>query len=84
MKTAPFNINSYVHVKITERGLTHMKKKHDAITDNNPEYPFKAPDVDENGYSRMQMHSVMYWFGEICSNGMQIPIETEILIEHGT
>ena len=77
----PFNINSHVRVKITKLGLEHMKRKHDELMSSYPEHPFVPPKVDSQGYARMQMHDVMYQFGEKCHNGMGVPIETEILIE---
>lgn len=81
-KMKKFNLNDVVRVKITRIGLIHMKKKYEqnmGIMLNT--YPYQEPKVDSEGYTEMQMHAVMYVFGDICCNGFDVPIEPNILIE---
>ena len=84
-----FNINDYVNIKLTEAGIAILKRRHDNILKayaGNPEVlktlgEFKTPEVDENGYTQMQMWEVMQAFGNYMYNGdPNIPFEMNIAI----
>ena len=84
-----FNINDYVKIKLTEAGIAILKNRHDSILKDfagNPEAlktlgEFKNPEVDENGYTEMQMWAVMQVFGKYMYNGNpKLPFETTIAI----
>lgn len=84
-----FNINDCVKIKLTETGIAILKNRHDSILKayaDNPEVlktlgEFKNPEVDENGYTEMQMWEVMNLFGNYMYNGNpDMPFETTIAI----
>jgi len=79
-----FNLNHHVKVKITEHGLECMRKKHEEICAVLPDWniDFRPPDVDEEGYTRMQLWCVMETFGQHMGNGKKLPIETFIVLEN--
>jgi hypothetical protein len=83
METISVNLNRTVLVKITARGYEVMKQNYEDLF-TNPNYrelhPFKYPEVDGNGYTRMQLWEVMHEFGHAMHNGCDVPIETEILL----
>lgn len=75
-----FNVNDYVKIKLTDAGIAILKSRHDDIL--KPYVgEFKTPQVDENGYTQMQMWEVMQVFGNYMYNGNpNIPFETNIAI----
>jgi len=77
-----FNINNYVHVKLTEVGVNEMKRQHEQLKESFPKLgEFKLPSTDDDGWSKWQMHSLMNTFGHLCSCTMKVPFETTIRIE---
>jgi hypothetical protein len=67
-----FNINNYVRVRLTARGIAYLKEF-------DLEWKLKysaAPDAD--GWSRWQLHDLMNTFGSLLFPGSTIPFETEI------
>ncbi|MCP5005791.1 MAG: hypothetical protein GY941_17920 [Planctomycetes bacterium] len=76
-----FNINEYVKVKLTKIGLDEMERQHALLKKEFPKMKeFKRPEVDDNGYSRFQLHVLMSRFGHMCTLGSQPPFEMEIII----
>ncbi|WP_321388692.1 hypothetical protein [uncultured Enterococcus sp.] len=72
-----FNINQFVKVKLTETGIKIYQEKF-------LKYGGKAPEliIDDNGFSKFQMHDLMNTFGEYLFMGnIDMPFETNILIE---
>lgn len=50
-----FNINNYIYVKLTDIGLSELKKQHDELSESFPGLgEFEAPKVDEDGWSKFQ------------------------------
>lgn len=78
-----FNLNENVRIKITKRGLECMERNHAELyrcwPSAKPE--FKPPEVDEEGYTKMQLWCVMRELGQHLGNGIQVPMETEIFFE---
>lgn len=75
-----FNLNDYVNIKLTETGIAILKEEHDKYL---KEYAgeFKYPEIDENGYTQMQMWEVMQIFGKYMYNGNpNLPFEPNIAI----
>ena len=72
-----FNINSYVGIKLTKTGIAILKRNHEDLLKayaDNPEVlkllgPFQVPEVDDNGYTYMQLWQVMTTFGKYMYNG---------------
>lgn len=59
-----FNINDYVKVKLTGHGVDCLKKNYDDLVSQGMyAYGYTAPKVDENGYSKFQMWSLMQDLG---------------------
>lgn len=82
-----FNINDYVKVKLTDEGLKILEEQHnellkkmtpDAAADLGS---FVAPEVDEEGYSQIQLYELMYHFGKYMRmSNSKIPFEMDIQI----
>lgn len=81
MKT--LNINSYVRIKLTPFGIEQLRKKHEEIRKMNPCIgEFIPPEVDTEGYSKMQLWKVMYELGGHAYNGSKnLPFEMNIKID---
>lgn len=82
MKT--LNINSEVRIKLTSFGIERLKKNHEELRKNYPSAigEFKLPDVDENGFSKMQLWVIMNTFGDLLFNGSpNLPFEMNIQID---
>ncbi len=64
---ASFNINNYVHVRLTAKGrnVLHSQK-------------IKIPSEDQNGFSKWQLWELMNTFGPYLHNGETVPFETTI------
>lgn len=84
-----FNINSDVNIKLTDAGIVILKSRHENMLKKYADNPavlkrlgeFKTPEVDENGYTRMQMWEVMNIFGKYMYNGNpDLPFEMNIAI----
>lgn len=78
----PFNLNSEVKVKLTERGIQILKSKHDELFEKElakglSSYEFKL-ELDEEGYYTTQMWKIMQDLGEHVSS--DVFESTEFLI----
>ena len=78
-----FNINNYVHVKLTEAGLTELKRQHEQLS----KYirgglgDWKPPKTDSDGFSKFQMYNLMNRFGHMLHCASKAPFEMTIRIE---
>jgi len=82
-KYIDFNMNHYIKVKITKIGLDELERQHNEYK---KVYPlafkeFIAPNVDEDGFSKWQMWSLMCQLGHLLGNGFSVPFMPEIKIE---
>lgn len=84
------NLNDEVKVKLTEAGIKILEDRHnyflkqfgDRATAIKALGEFKAPKVDENGYSSFQLWELMNIFGQAMYNGNpNIPFEMNIAID---
>ena len=66
-----YNLNQYVKVKLTEKGLEHLKGFHDFVykMTNTPAPEFEI-NIDDNGYTKMQFNWFMGRFGDL---GITLP-----------
>ncbi len=71
-----FNINKSVKVKLTRHGIA-IYKEHYA----NAGLADVTVNIDNEGYSKFQMHDLMNIFGDSMYMGGNLPFKTEILIE---
>ncbi|MDT2864681.1 hypothetical protein [Vagococcus carniphilus] len=71
-----FNINKSIKVKLTRHGIAVYKERYANIglTD-------VTVNIDDEGYSKFQMHDLMSIFGSSMYMGGNLPFQTEILIE---
>lgn len=59
MKEIKINLNNYVKIKLTQKGVD----RYDEITAG-LKYPrILIPSVDKDGYTKMQFHEFIYFFG---------------------
>jgi hypothetical protein len=80
-----FNINDHVKVKLTKAGREELKKQHEKLKLTFPKLgEWQERKVDEDGYSRFQMHDLMSIFGVLLTPCRELPFNTEIIIEFST
>lgn len=78
----PFNINMYVRVKLKQRGLDELRRQREEARKLNPLLDeFSEPKVDEEGYSKFQLWSLMEDLGHLCEMGREPPFETTIYFD---
>lgn len=79
-----FNLNNYIYVKLTQKGKDELKRQHDDLVSNYPNYisPYIPPKEDEHGYSKFQMWVLMKNLGHLCVIGLELPFETEVKLEN--
>lgn len=84
-KFVDFNINNWVKVKLTQKGLVILKHQHDLLKLSIPSLgEFETPDVDSDGYTSFQMWYLMDMFGAYIHLGAEPPFETGVKIEVAT
>ena len=80
-----FNVNSGVRVKLTKHGHNVMQANHARLYGHLPVHarpPMWRPREDAEGWSRWQLHQLMYEFGECMSGSFgPVPFETWIMLE---
>ena len=82
MNLVPFNLNDYVRVRLTERGLQIMNDEDARLCALYPKMRKPEPlKVDAEGYARFQLWALMQQFGPHIGLAIRSPFETEILIE---
>ena len=80
-KWIKFNINSNVLVKLTMRGEQILREDNaNALGRMADKYPYVAPPVDKDGYTKFQMHELMSRLGGFVQNS-KLPFATEIRLE---
>ena len=76
MTFAKSNLNDYIKVKLTECGRKIYRSSFVSLG-----LPEPHINVDEEGYTRFQMHDFINTFGEYIHVGHEVPCETTIQIE---
>ena len=82
MKT--LNMNAIVKIKLTSLGIKRLKENHEELRKNYPKAigEFILPEVDEDGYSKMELWKVMKTFGDLLENGsLNMPFNMNIRID---
>lgn len=72
-----FNINDHVRVKLTPRGHA-LHRQHFAELGC---LQYFAPEIDDEGWTRFQLWSLMSIFGQYMSCGGELVFETTIRME---
>ena len=75
-----FNVNEYVHVRLTSRGRDILRAKNSQWQAMFPDATWPMPKEDANGWSRWQLWDLMAHFGEHIVMGLPVPFETTIEI----
>ncbi len=80
-----FNVNDYVFVKLTKAGVMELRRQFEELRHTYPliRGTFSEPKTDKDGWSKRQLHSLMYYFGHMMHPGSQIPFETDIRLVIG-
>ncbi len=74
-----FNVNEYVMVKLTDVGIAELKRQHEDLVEMFPKAgKFEPPKVDDEGFSKWQLHDLMNRFGHLMTLGGMVPFETTI------
>ena len=74
-----FNINEYVKVKLNESGLNELERQHEELRQRLLSVgEFRPPKVDEDGYSKFQMHDLMKRLGHTCMLGVEPAFDANI------
>lgn len=78
------NMNSYVKIKLTKVGIQRLKRNHEEMFRKHPscKTKFIPPELDEEGFCRMQLWQVMKNFGDMCYIGStELPFKMDIKID---
>ena len=78
------NMNSYVKIKLTRFGIKRLKRNHEEMFRKHPscKTKFIPPELDEEGFCRMQLWQVMKNFGDMCYIGStELPFKMDIKID---
>lgn len=79
-----FNINNYVHVRLTPHGRECLRKNYNELASHfggKLSWDFRLPEEDADGWSKWQMHDLMDSLGKYVGMGRELPFETNIRIE---
>ena len=81
---ATINMNDTVLVRLTDAGkseltrqLNELKKEFNGVNFG------PAFRIDDNGYSKFQLHTLMSSLGHMCTTGGELPFDTEIQHNNG-
>ncbi|PAD85069.1 hypothetical protein CHH57_01800 [Niallia circulans] len=78
------NMNEYVKVKLTDYGIKILKEQHETLNEKIKTRggigigDFKV-DIDEDGYTKFQLWSLMNHFGHTTTITSDIPFELDII-----
>lgn len=81
MKTLDFNINDYVYVKLTDKGRSMLKQRHDELFLNIQNNEYTPVKEDSEGWSKWQLWTLMQALGYSLGWGIVLPFETKIKLE---
>lgn len=73
---AKANLNDYIKVKLTEYGRMIYRESFVSFGLQEPKI-----NVDEDGYTRLQIWDFMYTFGDKMRMGFELPCETNVEIQ---
>jgi hypothetical protein len=78
MQEIKFNMNDYVKIKLNDYGKECYIKHYEKIAPMLGYQP--EAKVDEDGYYKDQLHSIINIFGEYIGLGCLCPFDTEIIL----
>ena len=68
------NLNNYIKVKLTEKGIDILKQRYGT------DYPI---DIDDEGYTKFQMWDFARLFGEHMGMGFCLVCQTNVIVQVG-
>ena len=76
------NLNDTVKVRLTKVGIDELTRQRDEFVRIFPSAKVGSfiPNIDEDGYAKFQLHTLMNNFGHMLSVGCQLPFHPNILI----
>lgn len=82
------NANENVKVKLTDFGISVLKERHDELNNFMKQQGGKGLEkfelrLDEEGFYRTQLWSLMNEFGHVMSMGYEVPFNLNIIITNG-
>ena len=85
MKLTEINLNWMVRVRLTDRGREIHRENYRRFDLLMPgfsdRHPYKPPTEDADGWSRFQLWELMNIFGRDMDCGVNIPMETGVVVE---
>jgi hypothetical protein len=83
---AEFNVNDTVWVRLNDEGRRALRENYarDMPEPIRAKYPYREPTEDCNGWSRWQLHHLMYEFGSHMTPGSPPPFQTTIRLSRPT
>lgn len=77
-----FNVNDEVRVKLTTVGIERMRRRHDELNKvvGGALGAFRQPKVDDDGWSRFQLWTLISELGGALTMGRPVPFETTMQI----
>lgn len=73
------NLNDNVLVKLTPRGLAILREQHEAMNKSwRRNDPFREPEVDDDGWTKVQLWTLFQDFGQHVNMACDLPFETTI------
>lgn len=80
--TINFNLNDYIHVKLTVKGRKILRENHDDLYKTyTGDIKYRPPVEDKNGYSKWQLWDFMHSLGPRMVMGIPGVCATNIKIE---
>ena len=76
-----FNINNYVHIKMTQHGRDIHKEHWTDVMSGCFDWTYNPKKESADGWFKWQMWDVMRVFGDHMYNGCELPFDVNIIIE---
>lgn len=76
-----FNINNNIYVKLNPEGVKIFHHQCDDLIKKGSDIKRPMPEINKDGYTKMQMHRFMELFGNKLRMGFDNPVAMDILID---
>ena len=76
------NLNDFVKVKLNEKGVSIYCHQYDKLIEKGIDVENRMPEIDEEWFTKMQLHRLMNLYGEYLTVGIDIPfVDNNIYFE---
>lgn len=75
------NINDYVMVKLNQNGIDELERQHKELRKGLPSLGEFHIKIDDDGYTKFQLHSLMLKLGHMCKLGFEPPFDVDIKVK---